>query len=117
MAETSFSKQPARRLDMLLGDEQPARQDSERTLEYAHVLIENDMGNVGAIQQRGDGRHQHGVVGAHDLSQLLSFRNPPVRSLLASIELLARRMLCKIGEQLDFAPPSRDRIEHEPAGH
>jgi hypothetical protein len=54
--ETSLLEQFARGIDMVFSDEHPARQNADRAFKDAHVLIEHDMRNLGAIKQSLDGR-------------------------------------------------------------
>ena len=68
MAEASVFEQTSRRLDLFLSDQDAARQDPEGPLEHAHVLIEDEMRNVGTLQERLDGREENLIVGANDLT-------------------------------------------------
>src|SRR5262249_44653558 len=61
-----LEEQPGRTL-IFLRDEHPPRQDSDRSLKHAHVLIGDDMRDAGALEQRLDGADQDAVVGADDL--------------------------------------------------
>src|SRR5258707_6394848 len=47
-------------------DTNAARQDADRSLKDAHVLVEDKVGNVRDCEQRLDGRHQNGIVGAQN---------------------------------------------------
>jgi len=47
-------QEPARRGRVFLGDQDPARQDSDLALEHAHVLVEDQVGDRGTIQERRD---------------------------------------------------------------
>src|SRR5712691_1949294 len=54
-------------------DENPPRQDAERALDDAHVLVQHQVMDVGAVEQRTDRRHQHHVVGPNQFPQ---YRSP-----------------------------------------
>ena len=69
MSETSLLEQFARGIDMVFSDEHPARQNADRAFKDAHVLIEHDMRNLGAVKQSLDGRDENGIIGTDDLSQ------------------------------------------------
>jgi hypothetical protein len=56
VSETSLLEQFARGIDMVFSDEHPARQNADRAFKDAHVLIEHDMRNLGAVEQSLDGR-------------------------------------------------------------
>jgi hypothetical protein len=40
-----------------------ARQDAERSLDDAHVLVQHQMMDIGTVEQRADGGNQHDIVG------------------------------------------------------
>ena len=63
MGQAGVAEQLARLDVIVLVDENPPRQNAERALDHAHVLVENQMMDVGAIEQRADRRNQHHVVG------------------------------------------------------
>jgi hypothetical protein len=74
MGKAGVSEQPARIVLMLVMNENATRQNAERPLEHAHVLIEHDMGDLGGVEQCLDGRDQHGVIGADKLAQRMFSR-------------------------------------------
>ena len=53
------------RMDGFVGDQNATRQDPERPLENAHILIEYQVRNVGGLQQRLDRRKENRIVGAN----------------------------------------------------
>jgi len=68
VGEASVFEQASRRLDLFLRDQDATRQDPEGPLEHAHVLIEDEMWNVGALQERLDGREENLIVGANEFT-------------------------------------------------
>src|SRR5579862_2488509 len=69
VAEARFLQETARRGRVLLGDQDPARQNSDRALEHAHVLVEDQMRDGGTIQQGRDRGDQDRIIGAYELAQ------------------------------------------------
>src|SRR5262249_56169823 len=55
VAEARALQQPARGRCMLVGDQDAARQDAERTFKHAHVLVEHAIANSGTLQQAAHG--------------------------------------------------------------
>ena len=49
-------------------DQDAARQHADRAFQHAHVLVEHQMADAGALEQRLDRRDQDRVVGADDLA-------------------------------------------------
>ena len=68
MGETGVFEQTSSRRDVFLTHQDATGQDSEGPLEHAHVLIEDEMGNVGALQERLDGRKENLIVGANEFA-------------------------------------------------
>jgi hypothetical protein len=69
VAEPGLFQEAACRGRVLLSDQDPARQNSDRAFEHAHVLVEDQMGDRSAIQERRHGRNQDGIIGAYQLAQ------------------------------------------------
>jgi len=69
MRQAGIGEKPARLEVIVLMHEDSSRQDTERSLDHAHVLIQHQMVDIGAIEQRADGRNQHDVVGANQFPQ------------------------------------------------
>src|SRR5262249_19259856 len=122
VAEPGVLEQFARIIDAAFVDQDAARQDADRALEHAHVLVEHDVGDVGGIEQGAPRRDQHGIVGAHELAPPAFVLELVVGSRLAQcipsstlspVPLLAGRRLLEIGDQLGLAAAARHRIEHE----
>ena len=74
MSKARLVEQPAGSSHMIVGDENPARQDADRAFQHAHVLVEQDMRDLCSIEQRLDGGNQHCVIGTDDLAQVFSPR-------------------------------------------
>src|SRR5258708_31343734 len=51
-------------------DQDPPRQDPQRTFDNAHVLVQHQMMDIGAVEQCSDSRNQHDIVGANQFPQL-----------------------------------------------
>src|SRR5256885_12041947 len=75
--ETGILEQPAGGSDMIFRNQQPPRQDTERSLQHAHVLIEHDVGNSSSIKQRFDGRDQHSIIGPNEFAHTCPSMLPP----------------------------------------
>ena len=48
----------------IVPDQNPAGQDAQRALDHAHMIIQNEMGNFGLVQQGPDEGNQDHVIGA-----------------------------------------------------
>src|SRR3954469_13019768 len=75
--ETGILEQPPGSSDMIFRNQQPPRQDTDRSLQHAHVLIEHDMRNLGSIEQRFDGGDQHSVIGPNEFAHTCPSMLPP----------------------------------------
>src|SRR5581483_2034302 len=86
--EPGLFKQLARLRDMIVGDQQAARQHAERALEHAHVLIKHDVRNFGAVEQGLHVRNQDRIVGAYEFTQrpLLRFAGGPNRRRVPAVQ-------------------------------
>ena len=100
-------KKLARAIPMLFIDNDASRQHAEGALENAHMLIQHQMRDVSALEQRLDRSDEHRVVGTDKLVQLFA----PDTS--APPPLFGRRTLREISEKLQFAATSRHRIEDQ----
>jgi hypothetical protein len=69
MAKARIGKNLARFAVIVFVDQNPARQDSERAFDNAHVLIEYQMMDIRTIEQRADSRNQDDIVGANQFPQ------------------------------------------------
>ena len=69
MAEAGFSQQLPGLAGIVLMNQDPPGQDAERALDDAHVLVQHQMMDVGAVEQRADRRHQHDIVGPNQFTQ------------------------------------------------
>ena len=77
MGQPGVAQNPARLAVVVVMDQNPTRQDPERALDDAHVLIEHQMMDIGAVEQRADRRNQHDIVGSNQFTQVrLSFVGP-----------------------------------------
>jgi hypothetical protein len=67
MGKTSFHKQSSRGSQIVVTDQQAAWQHPERAFNNAHILIKDQMSDMGTIQQGFDSRNQHDIVGPQQL--------------------------------------------------
>jgi hypothetical protein len=51
-------------------DQNPARQNAKRPLDDAHILVQHQVMDIGAVEQRSDRRNQHDVVGPNQFPHL-----------------------------------------------
>ena len=62
---------------IVLMHQNTARQHAERAFDDAHVLVQHQMVDIGAVEQRSDRRNQHDIVGSNQFPQLWrSFADP-----------------------------------------
>jgi len=77
VGQTGIGKQLARLPVIVVMDQDPARQHAERAFDDAHILIQHQVMDIGAIEQRPDSGNQHDIVGSDQFPQLwLSFVDP-----------------------------------------
>jgi hypothetical protein len=50
-------------------DQDAPRQHAERALDDAHVLVQHQMMDIGAVEQRADSGNQHDIVGPNQFPQ------------------------------------------------
>src|ERR1700759_2088630 len=72
MGQPGFGEELPCRVVVLLVHQNPPRQNAERTLDDAHVLVQHQMMDVGAVEQRADRRHQHDIVVPHQFPQFVT---------------------------------------------
>jgi hypothetical protein len=70
MGKAGVTEDLARLAVIVLVDQDPARQDTKRSLDDAHILIEHQMVDVGAVEQRSYRRNKHDVVGSNQFPHL-----------------------------------------------
>jgi hypothetical protein len=74
VSETRVYEDLPRLAVIILMDQNPTRQYAERALDNAHVLIQHEVMDIRAIEQRADRGNQHYVVGPNQFAQFrLSF--------------------------------------------
>ena len=80
-ARPGIGQKLARLAVVVLMDQDAARQHAERSLDDAHVLVQHQMMDIGAVEQRADRGNQHDIVGPNQFPQFvtLSFARPGVR--------------------------------------
>lgn len=91
MAEPGLFQQTAGLADMIVPNEQASRQNSDRAFQDAHVLVEQHIGYLRAIQQRLDSGNQDCIVGADKLAQVSS----PVLKVIGALGV--GRALLQVG--------------------
>jgi octaprenyl-diphosphate synthase len=72
MGEARIGQNPARLAVIILVDQDAARQDPQRPFDDAHILVQHQMMDIGAVEQRADGGNQHDIVGPNQFPQLIS---------------------------------------------
>ena len=77
VGEAGIAEDLPRLAVIVLVDQNTARQHADRAFEHAHVLVQHQMVNMGAVEQRADRRNQHDIVGPNQFPQLWrSFADP-----------------------------------------
>jgi hypothetical protein len=77
VGEPCIAKNLSRLQIVVLMDQNPARQDTKRAFDDAHVLIKHQMTDFRAVKQRSDRRNQHDIVGPNQFPQFwYSFAGP-----------------------------------------
>ena len=69
MGQTSIGEDLPRRAVVLVMNQNPPRQDAKRTFDDAHVLVQHQVMDIGAVEQRADRRHQYHIVGSNQFPQ------------------------------------------------
>src|SRR5690606_1252461 len=67
VADAGLAEQAAGALDIVGRHQDPPRQDAERALDDAHVLVGDEVADPRLLEQGLDERDQHDVVGPQDL--------------------------------------------------
>src|SRR5215471_11452423 len=68
VAKACIREQPAGGRNAILMNQHPPGQHAERAFEHAHVLVEDDVRDIGLREHGFDRRDQHRVIGPHDLA-------------------------------------------------
>ena len=66
-ARSSSSRRAA--VELVFLDQNPPRENADRAFQHAHVLIDNHMRDIGAVEQRFDRGDQDEIVGANEFAQ------------------------------------------------
>jgi octaprenyl-diphosphate synthase len=69
MGKPGIGQKLARRANVLVVDQDAPLQQAKRALHDAHVLIQHDMMDIGAVEQRADGGNQDDIVGSNQFPQ------------------------------------------------
>ena len=105
MAETGFLQQAPGGAHIIFGDQNAARQNAEGPFQHAHVLIEHEVADAGALQQSAHRRNQDRVIGTNKLPRDASSPLTPV---------VAGRPLVEVRQPFQFATAARHGVEHQP---
>src|SRR5207247_6752671 len=74
VGEARIDQTLARLAVVILVDQDAARQHAQRPLDDAHVLVQHQMMDIGAVEQRTDRGNQHDIVGPNQFPHVtLSF--------------------------------------------
>src|SRR6185437_6680053 len=65
VSQTGIGEKLPRLAVVVFVNQNSAGQNAERSLDHAHVLVEHEMMDIGAIQQRADRRDQYHIVGSN----------------------------------------------------
>jgi octaprenyl-diphosphate synthase len=77
VGEARIGQKLARLAVIILMDQNAARQDAQRSFDDAHILVQHQMMDIGAVEQRADGGNQHDIVGPNQFPQFaFSFAGP-----------------------------------------
>ena len=69
VAIAGILEKPPRRLVLVLVNQDAPGKNPDRAFHHAHVLIDNHMPDMRALEQRFDRRNQNGIIGADKLAQ------------------------------------------------
>ena len=100
MGEARIGQNPARLTVIILVDQDAARQDPQRPFDDAHILVQHQVMDIGAIEQRAHGGNQHDIVGSNQFPQFSFSFAGPVRGpcepcqLLPALAALVRTFYC-----------------------
>ena len=84
-------EQSARRIFLIGSNQDPPRQDTNRSLEHTHVLVQNQMINAALTKQRLDKGYRDSVIGADQFDQgVLSDRRRMTANLVRIIVIEGR---------------------------
>ncbi len=106
VAETGVDDDLARGRDVFFTDQNAARQDAERAVEDAHVLVEHHVTDAGAVQKRTDRRNEHGVVGPNQFSHRHPRLPPRIWSQPAQPDEPALCTIASSSAHLSHLPPA-----------
>ena len=74
MSQARLGQQLAGLAIVVLVNQDSPRQDAERSLDDAHVLVQHQMMDIGAVEQRADCGNQYDIVGSDQFPHVtLSF--------------------------------------------
>ena len=70
MSKPGIGQELARRTIILVIDQDAPLQQAERALNDAHVLVQHQMVDIGAVEQRSNRRNQNEIVGPYQFPQM-----------------------------------------------
>src|SRR5579863_9555258 len=91
VGEASIAEKLAGLVIVILVDENPARQNAKRPLDDAHILVEHQMMDIGAVEQCANRRNQHDVVGSNQFPHLASPCIPAGPTTCCGLAVLPRK--------------------------
>src|ERR1700722_4600890 len=68
VAESRLIEEPPCGIDLVLADQNTARENADRAFQHAHILIHHHMLDARAVEQRFERRDQDRIVGANELT-------------------------------------------------
>jgi len=109
MGKAGVGQELARRLIVLVVDEDAPLQQAERALDDAHVLVQHQMMNAGAVEQRTDRGDQNDIVGPYQFPQIHSPApagngvSPPVVNRFRALAALRGTFYCSLKDSANSA--------------
>lgn len=64
MSEPGISQQAPRSKIVVIVDENTSGNDAERSFEDTHIAVEQEVLDVGAVEQRANRRYENGIIGS-----------------------------------------------------
>src|ERR1700677_1337981 len=111
VGKAGIAKKLTRRAIVVVLEQNTARQDAKRAFNDAHVLIQHQMMDIGAVEQGADSRNQHHIVGSKQFPQLrYSFFSPGSVRRCGCASLSAARCPCRVPSHFLLLYPRRERI-------
>ena len=103
MGEACVAEKLAGLAIVLFMDQNPARQNAKRPLDNAHILVQHQVMDIGAVEQRSDRRNQHDVVGPNQFPHLAFSIIPARLTTCCCLAVLPRKPVLSMVISEDMA--------------